>query len=224
MPKLKITNEEKEIIKNAVKNAESKTSGEIAVAFIKESSSYAIYELVFAVIAGFIYFVILTFFANNIENWLQNKFWDYNIVHIISFYGFSTFIFISVGYFIANISYIDRLITLKTIMKNKVHQRALRYFIESGISYTKERTGILIFISILEHRVELIADKGINQKIEPAEWNRIIAYIIEGIKKDKITQHLSNAVAECGNLLAKHFPIKKDDINELEDDIKILEQ
>ncbi|MBW1649260.1 MAG: TPM domain-containing protein [Deltaproteobacteria bacterium] len=224
MPKFKITDKKKDIIKNAVTQAESKTSGEIAVAFIKESSNYALYELIFAVIAGFIYFVTITLFAHNIQSWLQSKFWDYNTAYLLSFYGFSTFLFISAVYFIANISYIDRLITPKKVMKKKVRQRALRYFIESGVCYTKKKTGILIFISILEHRVELIADKGISQKIEAAKWNRIVNHIIEGIKKDKIAQHLSNAVSECGDLLAKHFPIKKDDINELSDDIKVLEK
>ncbi len=224
MPKLKITDKEKDIIKNAVTRAESKTSGEIAVAFIKESSSYALYELIFAVFAGFIYFVTITFFVHNIESWLQSKFWDYNMAYLLFFYGFSTFIFISAAYFIANISYIDRLITPKKIMKQKTSQRALRYFIESGVCYTKEQTGILIFISLLEHRVEMIADKGISQKIDADKWNGIVAYIIEGIKKDKVAEHLSNAVSECGDLLAKHFPIKKDDINELTDDVKILEK
>jgi len=211
-------------ISSAVKTAESKTSGEIATAIIKESYNYAIYELMFAVVIGFIYFVVMMFFAGNIEQFLQVKFWDYSVNYLIMFYGFSTFIVIALFYFIGNLSCIDRIIVPKKIRNQKVIERATRYFMESGVYNTKDRTGILIFISNMERRVELLADSGINEKILPEKWQNIVNNIIIGVKQKEIAAHLSESIIECGNLLTQHFPIQSDDQNELTDNIKILEK
>ena len=224
MPKFKLKQDDLKKISSAVKNAEKKTSGEIVTAIIKESYNYAIYELIFAVITGLIYFVIMMFFVGNIENWLQGIFWDYSIHHLVMFYGFSTFIVITILYFIGNISNVDRFIVAKKIMQKKVNERAIRHFMESGVYNTKDRTGILIFISILERRVELLADSGINEKIPQGKWQSIVDNIIKGIKKKNVTAHLIESINDCGDLLAQHFPIQPDDVNELSDEIDILEK
>ena len=224
MSGLKLSKDDMKKIGSAVKKAESKTSGEIATAIIKESYDYAIYELMFAVVIGFGYFVIMMFFAGNIEQILQEKFWDYSVNYLIMFYGFSTFIVITIFYFIGNISSIDRLIVPKKIRLQKVQERATRYFMESGVYNTKDRTGILIFISILERRVELLADSGINEKISAEKWQNIVNNIIKGIKQKDIAAHLTESINECGDLLTEHFPIQADDKNELTDDIEMLEK
>jgi len=224
MSGFKLSKEDMKKIGSAVKRAESKTSGEIATAMIKESYNYAIYELMFAVIIGFLYFVIMMFFAGNIEQLLQGKFWDYSVNYLLMFYGFSTFIVITIFYFIGNISSIDRLIVPKKIRQQKVQERATRYFMESGVYNTKDRTGILIFISIMERRVELLADSGINEKIPEEKWQNIVDNIIKGIKQKEIAIHLTESITECGDLLSEHFPIQANDKNELTDDIEILEK
>ncbi len=219
-----LSKDEMKKISSAVKNAEGKTSGEIATAMIKESYDYAIYELMFAVIIGFLYFVIMMFFVGNVEQLLQEKFWDYSVNYLVMFYGFSTFIVITIFYFIGNISSIDRLIVPKKLRNRKVQERATRYIMESGVYNTKDRTGILIFISIMERRVELLADSGINELISPEKWQNIVDNIIKGIRQKEIVDHLVESINECGNLLAEHFPIQTDDKNELTDDIEILEK
>ncbi len=224
MAKIALTKEEREKIARAVKKAESRTSGEIATAFIKESCDYAIYELMFAIIIGFFWFVVMMFFTDNIENFLQGMLWHYETGYLVAFYGFSIFLVISACYFFANISAIDRLIIPKKIMKQKVNERAIRHFMESGVCYTKNRTGILIFISILEHRVELLADKGINDKIDQSRWEDIVFLVISGIRENKTAECLGEAILQCGELLAEFFPIKKDDENELANEIKVLER
>ena len=224
MPGLKLSKDDMKKISSAVKKAESKTSGEIATALIKESYNYAIYELMFAVVIGFFYFVIMMFFVGNVEQFLQGKFWDYSVNYLIMFYGFSTFIIIALFYFIGNLSCIDRIIVPKKIRNQKVAERATRYFMESGVYNTKDRTGILIFISIMERRVELLADSGINAKIPKDKWQNIVNNIIKGIKQKEIAAHLSESIIECGDLLTQHFPIQSDDTNELANNIDILEK
>lgn len=224
MAGINLSNEELEKIKVAVREAESKTAGEIATAFIKESDSYAVYELMFSVICGFVYFVVMMFFSGSIENTIKNMFWDYSTDHLLIFYGLSTFLVIFIFYFLANIPVLDRLIVPKSVMRQKVNQRAVCHFMESGVYNTKDRTGILIFISGLEHRVDLLADKGISEKIPQEKWDSIVNHIIDGIKSGEMVKHLTESIARCGELLAEFYPIQPDDVNELKDDIAILER
>lgn len=224
MARMDLKNEDLEKIKNAVKNAERKTAGEIATAFIKESDNYAVYELMFSVFCGFIYFVVMMLFSSNIEHTLKKMLWDYSTDHLLIFYGLSTFLVIFIFYWLANISCIDRLIVPESVMRRKVNERAVRYFMESGVYNTKDRTGILIFISSLERRVELLADKGINEKIPQEKWNAVVSHIIDGIKSGRMVEHLTDAIAQCGEMLAEHYPIQPDDVNELKDDIAVLER
>lgn len=224
MKKINLNSENKKQIAEAVSKAESNTSGEIVTAFIKESYDYAVYEMSFAVIVSFIYFVAMMFFVSDVQSWLQGMFWDYSQNYLIVFYGFSTFLVGAIFYFLANLAAIDRLIVPKKIMQQKVHDRALLHYMESGIYNTRDRTGILIFISLLEHRVELLADKGISAKIPLEQWQQIVEQILSGVKQGDFTNKLCKSIEECGSLLAEHFPIKADDTNELTNDINVLEK
>lgn len=223
MAKIPFNKDSLEKIKKSVQEAESKTSGEIAVAFTRESDNYASYELIFAVICGFVYFTVMMFFTGTIESRLQSMFWDYSVDYLLIFFGFSTFLVMALFYLLANLSFIDRLIVPGKVFRRKVNQRAVRHFMESGTSHTRDRTGILIFISELEHRVELLADRGISEKIEQSQWDDIVNLIVQGIKSGQMTENLIQAVGQCGDLLARHFPIQPDDVNELKDGVHILE-
>ena len=224
MATIKLNKENLEKIKNAVREAESKTAGEIATAFIRESDNYAIYELIFACVCGFLYFTVMMLFAKPVENLIRNMLWDYSVDHLLIFYGFSTFLVIAVFYLLANFPFVDRLIVPGSVKRRKVNERAVRHFMESGVYNTKDRTGILIFISALERRVELLADRGISEKISREKWQGIVNNITGGIKANKLTEHLTGSIRECGDLLAEHFPIQPDDVNELKDNIAILEK
>ncbi|MGE5344271.1 MAG: TPM domain-containing protein [Candidatus Omnitrophota bacterium] len=223
MSKFYFTIHDLETIKEAVKEAESKTSGEIAVAFIKESDDYARYELIFAIFAGFFYFLGLMFFSQRIEHLMQDMFWGYSSSYLLMLYGFTTFIIMGVAYALSNLQFIDRIIIPKSAMKRKVQQRAVRHFMESGVYNTQNRNGVLIFISDLERRVELLADRAINEKIPKDQWENIVSHVIDGVHTNQTVRHLAEAIKECGNLLARHFPIQPDNTNELSDDVHVLE-
>ncbi len=224
MSKIKVDKDKLKKISDVVKQAESKTSGEIATAIIKQSDNYAYNELLFSIISGFVYFMTIMIFSSQIERIIQSMFWEYRPEYFIGFMGLSIFIVIGAFYLLSNIPAIDRLIIPKKTRIEKVNQRALRYFTESGVYDTRDRTGILIFISTLEQRVELIADKGINEKIEQKEWNDIVENIVSGLKHGNWVDKLSESITRCGTLLEKHFPIKDDDKNELKDELVVLEK
>lgn len=225
MRNLNFSDSELEKIGKAVKEAEKETSGEIKVAFIRESYDYAKYELFFALIAGFLSLGILLLFSGKVEVFIKNMFWEYSPAYTAIFFGIFPFLIITIFYLLANLSFIDRLIVPGSVKKRKVHERAVRYFAESGIFNTRDRTGILIFLSFLERRVELIADKGISKMIPKERWEGIVSHITDGIKSGKTVENLVDSVNDCGKILseADKFPIKPDDENELEDDVSVLE-
>lgn len=224
MARTALSETDRALLKEAVKKAESTTSGEIATAMIKESDNYAFYELIFSLGCGFFYFLIATYYLDYIEDFLKAHFWDYSSYHLAGFFGLSIFAVITIAYILSNIPAVDRLVIPKRLMVEKVKHRAMRHFMESGVSNTRDRTGILIFISELEQRVELIADAGIAEKIDQDRWEEIVAMVITGIKENRVAENLAGAVKACGSLLTTHFPIKADDTNELGDDITILEK
>jgi len=92
------------------------------------------------------------------------------------------------------------------------------------VGHTKDGTGILIFISVLERRVQLLADYGIAQKVDQDRWQQIVDKVTLGIKTNSLADKLSEAILECGELLEKDFPRASDDINELSDNIVQLDK
>lgn len=224
MSKLKIDKDKLKKISNAVKEAEKKTSGEIVTAFIKRSDDYYFYRFVFSIIIGLIYYEIMLFSFDKLESLMKSMFWDYDYIYMINFIVFSMLLIIMLVFFFLKQNFILRFIVLRKEKIRKVHQRALRHFVEAGVYDTRDKTGILIFISEMERRVELIADRGINEKIEESKWKEIVDNIVDGIKQGKWEEHLVESIRMCGELLEKHFPIKPDDTNELKNEIDVLEK
>lgn len=223
MKKPLLTEEENRKISQAVARAESKTSGEIVTAIIRESSDYAFHELVAALFGGFIFYTVCLFFYGDISAWLEQTFWSFSPSWPAIFIGIATVAFIGLFYLLANVDGMDRLIVPARTIGRKVSRRAMLFFGEAGLFDTKDRTGILIFVSMREKRVELIADRGINDKVAADTWTSVVDALVEDIKKGKMVEGLVKAVESCGERLIEHFPIAPDDRNELSDDVHILE-
>lgn len=223
MKKNSLTQKDLENIKEATANAEKTTSGEIVTAIIKESSDYAFYELFVSLIGGFLSYLIGLYFYDSIAAWLNGIFWNYTPVYTGSFLGIILITVTGLIYLLTNIPGVDNLIVPGRIIKKRVHQRAISYFFETGLANTRDRTGILIFISYREKRIELLADSGINELISKNKWESIVNNLISEIKRNKTGDGIVKAIHDCGELLSKHFPIKPDDTNELPNDINILE-
>ena len=90
-------------------------------------------------------------------------------------------------------------------------------FFNEKLYRTRQENGILIYISVLEHRVWVLADSGINSRIKPEQWQEIVDHITTGIKEKRQGEAIGEAVARVGAILRDHFPITADDPNELHD-------
>lgn len=97
----------------------------------------------------------------------------------------------------------------------EVEEAALSAFYRQGLHNTRDANGILLYISVMEQMVWILADTSINAKIDQQEWDSIITEITTGIKAGTSSQAICQAVQRIGHILHRHFPVQKDDKNEL---------
>ncbi|HEX7069674.1 MAG TPA: hypothetical protein VF190_02665 [Rhodothermales bacterium] len=116
---------------------------------------------------------------------------------------------------------LKRLLAGDARMSTLVHLRAMQAFVEEEVFATRDRTGVLVFMSLFEHRIEIVADTGINQRVESEDWGDIVARIRDGIRSGKLFEGLVEAFDMCGELLEKKgLEIRHDDRNELGDELR----
>lgn len=194
---------EKKQIATAVETAEAKTSGEIVVCYVGQSGRYR-WVYATAALMGFFLGTILAL-ATHWGSWSFNA-WNLLLWQSIGAFGtLSAF----------QLSALRRLLISKAELAMRTHASAVRVFMESGIMRTRDRTGVLIYVSVFEHRVEIIADQGIHAVVGNGYWDQQVAAIILGIRAKKAGDALCTAIAEIGSKLAVHFPPRADDTNEL---------
>ena len=107
-------------------------------------------------------------------------------------------------------------------IKNNVLTKARDAFLQEEVFNTKQRTGILIYISKFERLIEIIGDSGINAKIESNDWENIVDLVQKGIKNGNTANGLIQAINSCKILLLENgFKVRKDGANELSDKIRV---
>ncbi len=99
----------------------------------------------------------------------------------------------------------------------RVHAHALRAFRIGAEQRTAGRTGILIYLSMREHRAEIVADKAIAAKVDPEVWGHVMTAMLAHLGNDRVADGMVVAVGKVGAILSEHFPRADDDINELPD-------
>jgi putative membrane protein len=212
-----LTSDEKELIDRAVKEAEASTGGEIVTAIIPESDDYALRELIAASAAALIAFIAMALFPSGLNQLADRLFW-HDSPSLLPLMMLTLSLAVgALAFWIVQIPALDRFIVGRQVMSEAVHRRALRYFIECGAGDTLDRTGVLLFISVLERRVELIADKGINDRVVPDSWDRIVSSLVRGIGERRTASAIVTAVQEIGMVLSEHVPRRETDTNELND-------
>ena len=91
------------------------------------------------------------------------------------------------------------------VVDHRVRQRAFTAFVEQEVFRTAARTGILLFLSLLERRVIVLADTGINARVpQAARWDAITTGIVAGMRQGRPGPALAEAIRRCGDLLAAH--------------------
>jgi uncharacterized membrane protein len=110
----------------------------------------------------------------------------------------------------------------KIDQEKAVTHKAKSLFRKLGINKTRESTGVLILISLEEHIVRVQPDKAIDSLLPESTWIPLVNCITEGIKNGNPAKGICMAVTQIGQKLAKHFPIRDDDTDELINDVIII--
>jgi putative membrane protein len=205
------TDAEQERIRQAVQQAEQVTRGEIVPMIVPASALYreAGYR------TGLILALLTLALLLTIEiYWLP---WGWHagnagwlLLAVVASYG--------LGQWLGRVPMVIRLVTSRERMAHKVALRAEQAFYKHGLHHTKGHTGILILVSMLERRVHVLADKGINDHVPAGTWDGLVNGIIDGIRTGNATDAICAAIAKCGALLAEVAPSRSgDNPNELPD-------
>lgn len=213
---MKFTEKELEALEAAVKKAEARTSAEI-VPFVVPSSDWypvAIWRGAgLGVLLGLLLcLAAFQFYAGWGLAWLYTG-WGTALVILGS--G------VVGGLLGAFVPPIKRLLAGDR-MALMVHLRAMQAFVEEEVFTTRDRTGILLFISVFEHRIEIVADAEINRRVGTDDWADIVARIRDGIRSDALYEGLVDAFEMCGRLLEERgMEIQRDDVDELGNELRM---
>lgn len=136
---------------------------------------------------------------------------------------------ILIGAFIIGIALASRLSFLrlpfisKREMQEDVERSARESFQKLKIHNTENSTGILIYVSLFEHRVQVVGDEAINEKLSQSDWDELRDIVISGFKSGNPADGMRKGILHAGELLAKHFPISADDQNELHNTLHLID-
>lgn len=204
------TASEKEKISDLVKKAERETSGEIAIMVVNDSDSYREAGILGALLLSAFIALIIAVTIQHVTIW--------------------TFIPVVLVVWFPSLSFLRRMPRLKLSLVGKkrleeaVQERAVRAFFEKGLYRTRNETGILVFISILEHKVWVLGDRGINMRIDQQVWSAIAGELAGKIKAGQAFSGLCTVIEKLGVVLSENFPKPVDDANELPDEVIIEKQ
>lgn len=97
--------------------------------------------------------------------------------------------------------------------------RARVVFEEQGLTATRDRTGVLLYVAWMDRKLAVLGDAGIHEKVGDAYWHGIVDTVVAAFKEERYGDGLVHAVTEIGRRLAEHFPRKDDDTNELKNEV-----
>ena len=205
----------------AVAAAESRTAGEIVTVVADRSDGYSDIALAWSAIAAFTALIVLAllpdFYLGIVDRLLDNWAHEWTpreifalaaIVGILKFLGM---------WLIQLWQPLKFWLILPPIKTQRTFARAVSLFKVGAERRTHGRTGILIYLSMREHRAQIIADEAIASKVSPETWGEAMAAMLVHIKDGRVADGMIAAVEKVGVVLAEHFPRAEDDQNELPD-------
>jgi putative membrane protein len=218
---MRLTPEDHAKVTAAVAAAEQKTDGEIVTIVARSSDPYHDVGLHYAVLAMLLVPALLGAFPQSVDalHALVRDPWTEHVstsaaLTIATVLAAVTFL--AVRYLLA-IRPLRMALTPHATKARRVRARALALFRASAEHRTMAATGVLLYLSLDEHRAELIADAGIHDRVSPDVWGHAMAALIAAVKDGRPGDGMAAAVEEIGVVLAEHFPHSGSNPNELPD-------
>jgi putative membrane protein len=203
---MNISEQDRERISKAIRAAEAKTSGEIVCVLAQTSSDATALPVLLAAVAALAL------------PWLLVAFTAMTVYRILSL---QVIVFL-VLMMILCLPQVRVALMPRRARRAVAHRVAREQFTARGIARTKDRAGILIFVSLTERYARIIADEGIAARVRQSEWQAAVDALIAHMRDGRIADGYITAIDLCGAELAKHFPRTEADREELPDRIYVI--
>lgn len=201
--------DEQQKICKAVHDAETKTSGELVPMLVCDSHSYPLAAVRGGSFIALILAILLTAPVAGMF-WLgSSNMWVFFCLFFPLYWLTSLLI--------QHYPVLKRPFLFADETETEVQQAAFTAFFEEQLFKTKDANGILIYISLLERRAWILADSGINDRIDTQQWDAALQLVTRGIKDGCACDALCEAIEMVGDILEKEFPVQQGDQNELHD-------
>src|SRR5437588_5586282 len=175
----------------AVREIEAGTNAEIVVAVRGRSGTYRQADYLFGAIVAFIGLLFVLF-----SPFEFHTFWiPFDVIAL----------FVAGAFVSSRGDWIRRILTTKTFRAKSARAGAAAMFYEAGIANTSAENGLLIYLSLLERRLEVIADRGILKAVPALKWNNSV-FELKRIGRKPEPENLIKGVRDLGCLLAEHLP------------------
>lgn len=197
-----ISTETQQKIKDTIAGMEKKTSSELVAVVTQKSGDYLYITLLITSLISLLVPFGLLFFAPEMET--------------KSIYEMQLFSFMILLVLLKMPSVLYVLLP-KTVLVKAAKLKAYETFRILGLQKTSNYQAVMIFVSLYEKYVEIIADSAVSAKIDNTLWQNTIDTFLENVKNNQFEEGYIQAIHEIGTLLAEHFPIEKNDKNELPD-------
>jgi putative membrane protein len=227
---MKLSKAEHDRIAAAIAEVETKTSGEVFCILARRVSEYRETPVAWAagtalilplalVPFGFHPGVLLAKLPGFSGGWTLGHASgvDFAVGVALTAYSLLQVALFGIALFVFSLPPIRRLLTPGALKRERVRKAALEQFLAKGLHQTEGRTGVLIFASDAERRVEIVADEAIHSRVKPEVWAEAVAALTRGLRDGKPVDGFVDAIEHCGAVLAEHFPPVGENPNELPD-------
>jgi putative membrane protein len=187
---MELTPADHEAVSTAIRNAEQRTCGQIVCVLAHASSDYAYVPILLAsVLALLLPWPLIHFTQLSVERIYVSQIALFIIVGLI--FSWSPLRFALVP---------------RPMRRSQAHRAALEQFVVRRIANTKNRCGVLIFVSLAERYARIVADEGIARKVNAVEWQAAIDALTGCMHDGRIANGFIAAIERCGTVLAAHAP------------------
>jgi len=187
---MELTHADHEAVTAAIHAAERRTSGQIVCVLAHASSDYAYAPILWAsALALLAPWPLITFTP-----------WSVQWIYLIQLA-----VFIVAG-LVFSLTPLRLALVPRAVRRARAHRAALEQFVVRRVAHTRNRTGVLIFVSLAERYARIIADEAIAQKVPNAEWQAVIDALTGHMRDGHIAQGFVAAIERCGAVLAAHAP------------------
>ena len=202
-----VNDADRQMIADAIRAAEARTSGEIVAVIASESASYLSVPVLVAALIALVApwpFIVFTWFT---VQWI---------------YGMQLLVFLVVLSVLMPRP-VRFLCVPQSIQRSRAHNRAIEQFLVHEIDSSIGRNGALVYVSVAERYAEIVSDTRLHSTISPSEWQSIVDDMTVLIGDGKPGEAIADAITKIGAIMAKHLPSTASDVRRLPDHLIVLD-